>query len=522
VNASPVRNHCSTKAEPPPAQALQHNILANYVGQAYAAGISIVMLPVYLRCLGAEAYGLVGFFAMLQVWFQLLDVGLTPTLSRELSRFRAGALDGAPAAAMVRTLEWLFGGMAVICALIVGLAANWVARDWLKAQQLPPEELRSSVICMGGMIGLRLWTGLYRSGLAGLERMVALNVATVVLATLRSVGVVAVFFWWSTRPSSFFGYQLAVAVVEVIVTGAVFYRAFPVGAAPICPSLGSLRAIFGLAGSMAFLATAWVVISQTDKLVLSWVLELKAYGCFMVAATLAGAISMLAAPINQALQPRFVILAAQRRDEELTMLYRTSTQITGAIVLAVSGVMACFAEPLLRAWTGNAEVARQGAPMLPLYALGNGVVALLSLAFLMQFAYGKVRWHVIGNCLFGGIWIPGAYLAASKVGAVGTGWVWLLGNLAFLVLWLPYVHWKLFPTLWWRWLVCDIGLIVLAEIAVLALVSRIDVATYGRLGVFAVLALVTATVTLAGLLAGAGSRPALFRVSRSLFAVKPA
>ena len=522
MNALPVRDQRSSKAEPPPAQSLQFNILANYIGQAYAAGIGIFMLPVYIRYLGTEAYGLVGFFVMLQVWFQLLDMGLTPTMSRELSRFRAGALDGEPAAAMVRTLEWLFGGMAVACALIVGLAATWVARDWLKAQQLSLREMRSSVICMGGMIGLRWWTGLYRSGLVGLERMFALNVATVALATLRSVGVVAVFLWWSTRPSDFFAYQLAVATVEVVATSAVFYRAFPMRVAPARPSLGSLRAIFGLAGSMAFLATAWVVISQTDKLVLSWVLELRVYGYFMVAAALAGTISMLVAPINQALQPRFIILAAQRRDKELTILYRMSTQITGAIVLAVAGVMACFAEPLLRAWTGNVEVARQAAPILPLYALGNAVMALLSLAFLMQFAYGRVRWQVIGNCLFGGIWIPGAYLAASKVGAVGTGWVWLIGNLAFLILWLPYVHLRLFPALWWRWLVCDIGLIMVSEAAVLALVSRIDVATFGRIGTCAALGLATASVALAGLLAGAQSRPALFRVSRSLFATKPA
>lgn len=71
---------------------LQKNIAANYVSQIYVTLIGIVMLPVYIKYMGAEAYGLVGFFSMLQAWFSLLDLGLTPTIGRETARFKAGAV----------------------------------------------------------------------------------------------------------------------------------------------------------------------------------------------------------------------------------------------------------------------------------------------------------------------------------------------------------------------------------------------------------------------------------------------
>ena len=45
---------------------LKKNIFANYLSQIYAAVIGVVMLPFYIRYMGAEAYGLVGFFALLQ------------------------------------------------------------------------------------------------------------------------------------------------------------------------------------------------------------------------------------------------------------------------------------------------------------------------------------------------------------------------------------------------------------------------------------------------------------------------
>ena len=44
------------------------------------------MLPMYIKYMGAEAYGLVGFFSMLQAWFNLLDLRLTPTIGRETAR----------------------------------------------------------------------------------------------------------------------------------------------------------------------------------------------------------------------------------------------------------------------------------------------------------------------------------------------------------------------------------------------------------------------------------------------------
>lgn len=53
---------------------LKKNILANYLSQIYVSLVGIVMVPVYVKYMGAEAYGLIGFYAMLQAWFQLLDV----------------------------------------------------------------------------------------------------------------------------------------------------------------------------------------------------------------------------------------------------------------------------------------------------------------------------------------------------------------------------------------------------------------------------------------------------------------
>ena len=72
------------------------------------------MLPFYIVEMGAEAYGLVGFFTMLQAIFGLLDLGLTPTIGRETARFRAGMHSELIFSQLYRTLNVIFLGIALI------------------------------------------------------------------------------------------------------------------------------------------------------------------------------------------------------------------------------------------------------------------------------------------------------------------------------------------------------------------------------------------------------------------------
>ena len=116
---------------------LKKNIFANYVAQIYVTVVGIVMLPLYVKYMGAEAYGLVGFFAMLQVWFQLLDMGLTPTMARETARFNGGACTALELRRLLRALEGIFLGVAVLGAGTMWVGAGAIARQWLKVQQLP-------------------------------------------------------------------------------------------------------------------------------------------------------------------------------------------------------------------------------------------------------------------------------------------------------------------------------------------------------------------------------------------------
>src|SRR5258706_16438796 len=106
------------------------------------------MVPTYVKYMGAEAYGLVGFFAMLQAWFQLLDGGLTPTMSRETSRYRGGATDALSLCRLLRALEGVFIVVALLGACAIRAGADGSTSRWRKVQQLPQEEVRHAITLM--------------------------------------------------------------------------------------------------------------------------------------------------------------------------------------------------------------------------------------------------------------------------------------------------------------------------------------------------------------------------------------
>lgn len=72
---------------------LKKNTISNYITQLYTSLIGIVILPLYLQHLSHDAFGLIGFFTVFQTWLRLLDVGITPTLSREVAHVRGSTDD---------------------------------------------------------------------------------------------------------------------------------------------------------------------------------------------------------------------------------------------------------------------------------------------------------------------------------------------------------------------------------------------------------------------------------------------
>jgi O-antigen/teichoic acid export membrane protein len=432
---------------------LRRNILANYASQLYVTIIGIVMVPLYVKYMGSEAYGLVGFFSMLQAWFGLLDMGLTPTMSRETARFKGGVTDVLSYRRLVRALEGVFLLVAIIGGVALYAVAGYIASEWLKVDQIPLQEVQRSLEYMALAIAIRWMCGLYRGAISGAERMVWLGGFNALLATVRFVLVLPVLVYVSHAPTTFFAYQLAVSMLEITGLTVYSYRLFPV--VPKGQNLpwtwAPLKPVLKFSLTIAFTSSVWVLSTQTDKLVLSRMLSLVDYGHFTLAVLVAGGITVICGPISSAIMPRMAKLEAEGNHAGLIKLYRESTQLVSVLAGAASVTLAFCAEPLLWAWTGDRALAHETAPILKLYALGNGILAVAAFPFYLQYAKGDLKLHFIGNALFVALLVPAIIWGTINYGSIGAGYVWLGVNILSFIAWLPLVHKKFVPGLNYLW-----------------------------------------------------------------------
>ncbi|MBU1345308.1 MAG: oligosaccharide flippase family protein, partial [Proteobacteria bacterium] len=343
---------------------LKRNILVSYVSQIYITLIGIVILPLYLKYMGAEAYGLVGFFAMLQAWFNLLDMGLTPTMARETARFRGGATDALSYRRLVRALEGIFLAVALAGGGVMFVAAGYITNNWLQVSQLPVAEVQTAVQLMAIIIAMRWMCGLYRGAISGSERLVWLGWYNSSIATLRFIGVLLVLIFVGVTPTIFFSYQFGVAVLELAGLSFQAYRLLP--SIPDGKRLTwdwrPLKPVLKFSLTIAFTSSVWVLVTQTDKLVLSKLLPLAEYGYFTLAVLVASGVMVISGPISGAIMPRMAKLEAENNHEDIIRVYRQATQLVAVIAGAASVTVAFCAESLLWAWTGDNALAHQAAP----------------------------------------------------------------------------------------------------------------------------------------------------------------
>lgn len=424
------------------------------------------MVPMYVRYMGAEAYGLVGFFAMLQAWFQLLDMGLTPTMARQTARYSGGAIDAVSLRRLLRALEGVFFAIAMVGGGAMLMGAGAIAGKWLKVQQLPLSQVEHAIMLMAIIVALRWICGLYRSAITGFEQMVWLSGFSIAIATVRFVLVIPFLIFISNNPVDFFIYQLIVAAIEIMALWMKTYRLLPV----VVDSNSTpwdwepLRKVLKFSLSIAFTSSVWVLVTQTDKLVLSKLLPLAEYAYFTLAVLVASGVMVISGPISGALLPRLTRLSAAGDEAGLMQLYCNATQFVAVIAISVALVLALFSEQVLWAWTGDAVVVAKAAPVLTLYALGNGILALAAFPYYLQFAKGDMKLHMIGNALFVVFLIPALLWATWQHGVTGAGYAWLGANTCYFFLWIPQVHRRFVKGLHTRWLLNDLGAIVFPAI----------------------------------------------------------
>lgn len=446
---------------------LGRNLLAGLANSAVTALVGLAATPFYLHLLGIERYGVVGLLITAQALLSLLDVGLSPTLNREVAR-ASEAGDLAPARGLLACLGWLYAGVAVIVILAMAAAAPWLAQSWLQRQDLSPAELTQALALLGLAVACRWPAGLYVGALNGAQRLVISSSLTSVYALVSAAGAIAVLVVVDASLPVFFLWQ---AVAAAFYTLAMRRAAWQVlgGRAGAVPAWGELARVWRFSASLGVIAVTSVVFTQMDKVLLSRLLSLEAFGRYSLATLVAGGLYVLVTPVFNAVYPRFSALVAAGKAEELWTLYRLGTRMIAALVFPVAMVLAVLAEPLLTLWTQEPDIAAAAAPVVSLLCAGTALHAVMYFPYALQLSHGMPRLSITINLVMIVVLVPLIITLTLAYAEVGAAAAWLCLHLLYVVLGTWVTHRHLFVGRGAAWLARDVGLPLLLTLAVGAL-----------------------------------------------------
>ena len=421
--------------------------------------------------MGIESWALVGIFATLQAIFGQLDMGLSGTLTREMARLSVEPSKGQEMRNLVRTLEVIYWGIAVLVGITVVSLSPLIANHWVKAGQIPLKTIEQALLIMGFVMALQMPIGFYSGGLIGLQKQVLLNVINVSISTLRGVGAILILWLISPTIQAFFLWQIVVSAINLFLLMFFLWSSLPISQKRAVFQKQLLKGIWKFAVGMSANSILSVILIQMDKVVLSKMLSLEIFGYYILASTVAMSLGRFFTPIFISIYPRFTQLVHLDDQDSLKQLYHKSCQFMSVLILPAAIVVSLFSYEILFLWTQDIAIAEKSYLLLSILICGTAINGITQLPYALQLAFSWTSLSVYTNMISVILLIPVLIYMTTLYGAIGGASLWLIYNMICVFIAIPIMHRRILCKEKWRWYWQDVGI---------PLVAGLSLASFGR------------------------------------------
>lgn len=405
---------------------LAWNISANLLSNIWSTALSLLLTPLYVRLLGVEGFGLIGFYMSWIAVLGILDTGLSSTATREIAWLSARPAERGQIANLLRSLEVIYWVIILLAGAAMLSAVWYFGTGWLQASRMPAGAVRASLLLMVVSLVVQVPSGLYVGGLIGLQRQVECSALVALFGTIRAAGAAVVLITIRADVVVFFEWQIVIGALQTAVMRWSLVRALPGDGSVARFSPSALRSVRQFAGGMSIVTALSLLLAQSDKLILSWLVSLQSLGFYMLAWTVASGLSRVAGPLLHAFNPRFTASVATGDDDALRTHVRLASQLMSVLALPPAAFLAFFGTPILMAWLGDPVVAAGAAPLLAVLATGTALSACSYPPLSVLYSRGHISAVVAVNLTAVLILLPLLFIAVNAFGAMGAAYCWAL------------------------------------------------------------------------------------------------
>ena len=448
---------------------LKKNIVANFAGSIWQTLMGLAFIPLYIKFLGIESYGLIGVFATLQGVFTILDMGLSATLTREIARLSVLPGKEREMHNLVRTLEIIYWCIALFIGTIVISITPFLAQHWFIAKTISTKSIEQALLIMGFVMVFRWPASFYSGGLIGLERQILLNLINMGMSTLGGVGVIVILWLISPTLQAFFLWQLSISVINICLLAILLKHRLPKTQHRVYFDKKLLIGIWRYAAGVAGISFMGMLMTQLDKIILSKMLSLEMFAYYTLAGTVAISLYRIINPVSNGIFPRITHLVALDDKVGLAQFYHKSCQVMSVLIIPVTVIIAVFSKEILLIWTQNPVTAENTHLLVSVLICGTALNGLCNIPYITQLANGWTKLGLITNFISVILIVPLIIFMATHYGALGGAMAWVILNGGYVLIGIQFMHRRLLTSEKWRWYWQDISLPVLTSLIIAGL-----------------------------------------------------
>ena len=420
--------------------------------------MGFAFIPIYIKYMGIESYGLIGIFIAFQAILGLLDMGISTTVTRELARLSILPGQEREMRNLVRSLEIIYWGVAIFIGILIMALSPLLALHWIKAGQLSPSTIQRAVLIMGFATALQWPASFYSGGLIGLQRQVLLNGIAIGISTMRGIGAVLILWLVSPTIQAFFSWQIFINATNTFLLAKFLWKELPHKEGRAVFRRQAIQGVWRFAAGISVITIMAMILTQLDKIILSRMLSLEMFGYYTLAGVVASSLYRVIYPVSTAIYPRFAQLVSLGDQDGLKQLYHKSCQLMSTLILPVAAVIAIFSYDILFIWQRNPATAQKAHLLVSLLICGSALNGLMNVPYMLQLADAWTRLALYANLIAIIIMVPMIIYMTTQYGAVGGASVWLILNIFYVPISLHFMHKRLLPHEKWRWYWQDVGL----------------------------------------------------------------
>ena len=395
------------------------NALSSFVSMAWLNILSVLSIPIYVKLLGADSWGIVAACSSLQLLFTLIDLGFGQIVPRWIAR---EAHDPALLRKYIAVFHKIYAGLALSAFFAVQAGAHALTHDWFN---VPPEQSAQLELCIR-LIAFQLLfqfaNSLYVGIWQGLQLQVQANVRTALFGTMKHAAAMAALLWLAPSPVNYAAAFGIVALAELVTSVVATQRKGLMGRSS-GPAI-AVRPFIREAAVLSMGILLGLAVSQMDRIVLSRSVPVDSFGVYVVVANLALAFLSLQAPLTRAYFPILVQDIKENGHANPSTLTRL---LLGSTVVCVLPALAmCIgADWVLRVWVHNEHFVQLGTAPLRLLLIAMCLNAIYSCFYQVIVAAGFAHIVVKINlaCLVMGIATVAILHGRSSLWVGGAIWV---------------------------------------------------------------------------------------------------